>query len=147
MDLQYITGSGMKLAFLKSVIFSRATLSSPSMTFQLKTNFLKYYGLCFTTTGGMGNECLRYHSRLAELIAIKKGEQYAKTMSWIRSRISFALLRSALVCLRGSRTLRRMQRDIKNADIDIETAEGAIWEMRILFIYLLFFSFYQVDRF
>ena len=36
----------MKLAFLKSVIFSRATLSSPSMTFQLKTNFLKYYGLC-----------------------------------------------------------------------------------------------------
>ena len=48
----------------------------------------------------------------------------------------FALLRSALVCLRGSRTLRRIQRDIKNADIGIETAEGAIWEMRILFIFL-----------
>ena len=96
--------------------------------------------LVFTTTGGMGNECLRYHSRLAELIAIKKGEQYAKTMSWIRCRISFALLRSALVCLRGSRTLRRIQRDIKNADIDIETAEGAIWEMLILFIFnFLFF--------
>ena len=30
--------------------------------------------LVFTTTGGMGKECLRYHSRLAELIAIKKGE-------------------------------------------------------------------------
>ena len=80
--------------------------------------------LVFTTTGGMGKECLRYHSRLAELIAIKKGEQYAKTMSWVRSRISFALLRSALVCLRGSRT--GIQRDIKNADIDIETEEGAI---------------------
>ena len=61
--------------------------------------------LVFTTTGGMGNECLRYHSPLAELIAIKKREQYAKTMSWIRCRISFALLRSVLVCLRGSRTL------------------------------------------
>ncbi|XP_074605797.1 uncharacterized protein LOC141858854 [Acropora palmata] len=35
--------------------------------------------LIFTTTGGMGNECLSYHSRLAELIAIKKGEDYAKT--------------------------------------------------------------------
>ena len=79
--------------------------------------------LVFTTTSGMGNECLRYHSRLAEMIAIK---QYAKSMSWIRSRISFALLRSALACLRGSRTFRRIQRDIKNADIDIETAEGAI---------------------
>ena len=77
----------------------------------------------------MGNECLRYQSRVAELIAIKQGEQYAKyakTMSWIRSRTLFALLRSALDCLRGSRTLRRIQRDIKNADIDIETAEGAI---------------------
>ncbi|KAK3700941.1 hypothetical protein QZH41_005652 [Actinostola sp. cb2023] len=28
--------------------------------------------LVFTTTGGIGNECLGYHSRLAELIAIKK---------------------------------------------------------------------------
>ena len=82
--------------------------------------------LVFITTGGIGKECLRYHSRLAELIAIKKGEQYAKTMSWIRSRISFALLRSALICLRGSRARRRIQRDIKNADIDIETVEGAI---------------------
>ena len=82
--------------------------------------------LVFTTTGGMGKECLRYHSRLAELIAIKKGEQYAKTMSWIRSRISFALLRAVLICLRGYRTIRRIQRDIKNANIDIETVEGAI---------------------
>ena len=57
---------------------------------------------------------------------MKKGEQYAKTMSWIRSRVSFALLSSAIVCLRGSRILRRIQRDIKNADIDIETEEGAI---------------------
>ncbi|CAH3171511.1 unnamed protein product, partial [Porites lobata] len=56
--------------------------------------------LVFTTTGGMGKECLKYHSRLAQLIAIKKGEQYAKTISWIRTRTSFALLRSALVCLR-----------------------------------------------
>ena len=66
-----------------------------------------------------------YHSRLAQLIAIKKWEQYAKTISWIRTRISFALLRSALVCLRGSRT-RRVSCDIKNADIDVEVAEGAI---------------------
>lgn len=28
--------------------------------------------LVFTTTGGKGKECLKYHSRLAQLIAIKK---------------------------------------------------------------------------
>ena len=66
-----------------------------------------------------------YHSRLAELISIKKGEQYAKTISWIRKRTSFALLRSALVCLRASRT-RRVPCDNKNVDIDLEVVEGAI---------------------
>ena len=66
-----------------------------------------------------------YHSRLAQLIAIKKGEQYAKTISWIRTRTSFALFRSALFSLRGSRT-RRVPCDIKNVDIDVEVAEGAI---------------------
>ena len=81
--------------------------------------------LVFTTTGGMGKECLKYHGHLAQLIAIKKGEQYAKTISWIRTRTSFALLRSALVCLRGSRT-RRVPCDIKNVDIDVEVVEGAI---------------------
>ena len=76
-------------------------------------------------SGGMGKECLMYHSRLAQLIAIKKGEQYAKTISWIRTRTSFTLLRSALFSLRGSRT-RRVPCDIKNVDIDVEVAEGAI---------------------
>ena len=61
--------------------------------------------LIFTTTVGMGKECLNYHSRLrVELIAIKKGEDYTKTISWIRARTSFALLRSALICLRGTRS-------------------------------------------
>ena len=63
--------------------------------------------LVFTTTGGMGKKCFMYHSRLAQLIVIKKGEQYAKTISWIRTRTSFALPKCALVCLRGS-TARRV---------------------------------------
>jgi len=82
--------------------------------------------LVFTTTGGMGRECQRYHCRLAELIGAKKGEQYAQTISWIRARISFALLRSALVCLRGTRVKRRTPFNINNCDMDIIAAEGAI---------------------
>ena len=81
--------------------------------------------LVFTATGGMGKECLMYHSRLAQLITIKKEEQYAKTNSWVRTRTSFALLRSALVCLRGSRT-RWVPCDINNVDIDVAIVEGAI---------------------
>ena len=35
-----------------------------------------------------------YQSRLAQLIAIKIGEEYARTITWIRTRTSFALVRS-----------------------------------------------------
>ena len=86
-----------------------------------------FTALIFTTTGGMGKECLNYHSRLAELIAIKKGEDYAKTISWIRARTSFALLRSALICLRGTRSTIRKSWDFRNTDIEIENIEGAIY--------------------
>ena len=51
--------------------------------------------LVFTTTGGRGEEYKRYHNRLAELVAAKEGEDYA-------TKVSFAILRSALLCLRGS---------------------------------------------
>ena len=57
--------------------------------------------LFFSTTGGMAAECKRHHSRLADLLATKKRESYATTMSLIRARVSFALLRSTLLCLRG----------------------------------------------
>ena len=36
--------------------------------------------LVFTTTGGMADECVKYHSRLAELIANKKGESYSSAI-------------------------------------------------------------------
>ena len=73
----------------KKRLYSRRVLNIEHATFR---------PLVFTTTGGMGRECLRYHSRLAEMIAIKKTEEYAKTMSWIRSKILF----SAFNCFRGS---------------------------------------------
>lgn len=84
--------------------------------------------LVFTTTGGMGKECLNFHSRLAEMIATKKGEDYAKTISWIRTRISFALLRCALVCIRGTRSSMSGKKtwDFRNIDIDIQNEEGSI---------------------
>ncbi|PFX29938.1 hypothetical protein AWC38_SpisGene5265 [Stylophora pistillata] len=63
--------------------------------------------LTVSTTGGMGTKCKIYHKRLAELIFIKKCETYSTTMSWIRAKISFAFLRCALLCLRGTRKKRK----------------------------------------
>ena len=82
--------------------------------------------LVFTTTGGMGRECLRYHSRLAELISVEIGENYAKTWTWIRGKVSFSVLRSALLCLRGSRSKRRRTNNVKNIDVDVELARSNV---------------------
>ncbi len=83
--------------------------------------------LIFTTTGGMGEECEKYHSRLAELIATKKGERYSKTISWIRMKISFSIIRFALLCLRGTRTFRKRKCNVKEVDVDIETEVARIY--------------------
>ena len=47
---------------------------------------LPFTPLVFTTTGGIADECVQYHSRLAELIANKKGESYSSAISGIRAR-------------------------------------------------------------
>ena len=77
--------------------------------------------LVFSTMGGMGEECARYHARLAELnLAIKKGETYSMTVSLIRAKVLFALLRGALLCLRGSRGNRKLAMNIHETDFETE---------------------------
>ena len=56
------------------------------------------------TNGGMGQECKRFITRLAELLALKDNEKYSVVVGWIRARLSFEILRSTLLCVRGSRT-------------------------------------------
>ena len=43
--------------------------------------FLVSLLLSLLLTGGMSDECQRYHSRLAELLAVKKQENYASTIT------------------------------------------------------------------
>ena len=48
-------------------------------------------------------ECNKLHKRIAELISNKRKEQYSKVLSYIRTRISFAMLKSILVSIHGVR--------------------------------------------
>ena len=60
--------------------------------------------LVFGTNGGMGKECKLFLSNLADKLSRKNGESYASAISWLRTRISFEILRSVHTCVRGSRT-------------------------------------------
>ena len=68
--------------------------------------------LIFTTTGVMSHECSIFHKSLAEKLSIKRDERYDDVMRYIRIKFSFLALKATLLCLRGSRTIK------KAADID-----------------------------
>ncbi|XP_062523730.1 uncharacterized protein LOC134198370 [Corticium candelabrum] len=60
--------------------------------------------LVFTSYGGTGPEATTFYKRVASLHAAKSGEQYSRIMQLIRCRLSFALLRSSILCIRGTRS-------------------------------------------
>ena len=59
--------------------------------------------LVFSVSGGMGKEWSMFHKHLVERLAIKTGERYEKIVPTIRCKLSFPILKSALMCVRGSR--------------------------------------------
>lgn len=58
--------------------------------------------LVFSVTGGMGQECSKFHNHPLDRIAGKTEQRYEKVISWITCKLSFTIMRSALLCLRGS---------------------------------------------
>ena len=78
--------------------------------------------LVFTVTGSMGPESSIYHKSLAEKISEKSGEKYSTVINYIRCKLSFMCVRSALLCLRGSRgPIKRM--NTEGNDYSIYTQE------------------------
>ena len=61
--------------------------------------------LVFATTGGMGREALTFYRRLADLLSRRSAMAYSSTLAWLRCTLSFSLLRSATMCIRGSRSI------------------------------------------
>ena len=60
--------------------------------------------LVLSATGGMANEATVFYKRLASCLAAKWDQSYSQTMSWLRCRLTFSLLRSAIQCIRGARS-------------------------------------------
>ena len=75
--------------------------------------------LVFTVLGGMGQENEKYHKHLADKIATKSEDDYSKFVNYIRCKLAFIVLRSALLCLRGSRTIRKEKTVAVAEDIDL----------------------------
>ena len=79
-----------------------------------KTTFIF---LVFSIYGGIGRECQAFYSRLSEILADKCAIHKSVKMHRIRSNLSYALLKSCLLCLRGSclrnHNINEVEQDIK----------------------------------
>ncbi len=60
--------------------------------------------IVLSLTGGLGNAATTCYKRLASLLSTKHDQAYNKTMTWLRCRLSFSLLRSSIMCIRGARS-------------------------------------------
>ncbi|KAL5266795.1 hypothetical protein ACHWQZ_G003996 [Mnemiopsis leidyi] len=59
--------------------------------------------LVFTTSGGMAPACQQFFKRVATMMADKRGLTYQQIISYVRTRLRFAMLRSTLIAVRGFR--------------------------------------------
>ena len=81
--------------------------------------------LVMSATGGMGSMATTFYSRLASMLSEKRRMPYSKTVEWVRCKLSFALLRMSILCVRGSRSTYCHTNTATHA-IDVQVAEGRI---------------------
>ena len=80
--------------------------------------------LIFACTGGAGPSASKALKQLASKLSARKEVSYADIISYLRTKISFALLRSFVLFIRGSWTLRR--REIFDASMGAVVEEGRL---------------------
>ena len=80
-----------------------------------------------SSLGGFGIETSRFVSRLIEKLSTKKDMEQSVVANYVRTKISFELIRSQVACIRGSRQLRKMH--IDSGDMELISNNAAMPEI------------------
>ena len=73
----------------------------------------------------MGPTARVVYKRIATLISEKRGHSYSQVLHWIRIKLCFSLLRSAVMCLRGSRSSHH-RHNLNDPAIDLACLESRV---------------------
>jgi len=79
--------------------------------------------LVFSTYGGSSKQCSAFLKRLCSSQALATGSPYSRVVAVLRCRLSFALLRASILCVRGARS--RFQTPVR-AEPCVVMAEGRL---------------------
>ena len=80
--------------------------------------------LVMSVTGGLGRIATTVYKRLASMLSNKWNQPYSTTMCWLRCRLSFSLLRSSILAIRGARS--SSGHFIKSQPVDLVSAESQV---------------------
>ena len=81
--------------------------------------------LVFSCFGGMSRECAAFYKRLAEKIGEKRNISTSEATCYLRTKLSFSLVRSLVLCICGSRSVRDNQPiSIQETDISLANTEA-----------------------
>ena len=80
--------------------------------------------LVFSAFGGSGRETSQFISKLIEKLSEKNGMESSVVANYLRTKVSFELVRSQVDCIRGSRSMKKIQFNAQ----DIEIQETKIVE-------------------
>ena len=78
--------------------------------------------LVFSTTGGMGVEAQRLIKKLAQKMESPTGQRYSDSVTYLRKRLRFEVLKTTVISIRGDRgpKLRYKPDNIEDLDLNIE---------------------------
>lgn len=79
--------------------------------------------LIFSCFGGQGVECSMFFKKVNEKLAEKRSERESDCMAFIRTKLNFSIIRSMLLCIRGSKGVPKEKMNIYNIDIKVATQE------------------------
>ena len=81
--------------------------------------------LVFTCFGGQSHECSRFYKELYCKLAIKRNMSVMAVTNFVRTKLSFTLLKSTLLCLRGTRS-KLFEQKMSNIDFTVANCEAGL---------------------
>ena len=94
--------------------------TSPDVIYPL----LRKGPLVLSTSGGLGPAARTFYKWLASLIAEKHNQPFSLSLFWLRAKLGFSLIRSAIMCLRGSRSSYHRGESLLDSAIDLSCSAG-----------------------
>ena len=87
-----------------------------------EVEYLSFTPLIFSSSRGMGKVATTFYKRIASMLAEKKHFPPSMSIGLIRCRISYALLRSSIMCIREARSL--LSRPVLDSPFDLQAADN-----------------------